>query len=541
MRFIYGVVALAVLVLSTTSLNSQGARKAGGRSRVARQVEQRPVFDPRTKAPIRGPGTQSGKILARYNKPLKSATLDLATGTITRGPTIVNRGSSPTTTSFDNIDLSGFTGVDTGGGFCKWFDAAVKGTYAGRTLGNPEGSERMNSIVFAYCSAKLTPGSGGPGGSMGLGFYEGYTVFGGAPTTAVAAFTLSGLPGNSASSSFFGGSKCFFIRVNFSPTLAFADGAIGYSWTFLDNGTGALNPQGAIMAGTWPFLSCVTSCSGAILQVDQQGMTDVIDEYCPPGLLLATFTFGTTSGSFTSMSMAIQECITPSPLCTIAITKITGARKKTVGDYSAEADTEKPARLFIDTTKDGTIGDTPDVQYVELEVVLGPATLDPTLHEVLWEVRDPDDPANHMEIDPNDWPPMPPPPVPKGGDNYDKTPADGPTHFFAMAGHAIREQTTPGSDFSSADTVIGSARTDVDANRKSTVRFHYGDEGGDNYLIRVHCVHKATGCMLAADESFTLTVWRRRDLLSCAMAPPSPPPPPGGKGARKNNLNKCPS
>ena len=29
--------------------------------------------------------------------------------------------------------------------------------------------------MFAYCSAKLTPGSGGPGGSVALGFYEGYT------------------------------------------------------------------------------------------------------------------------------------------------------------------------------------------------------------------------------------------------------------------------------------------------------------------------------------------------------------------------------
>jgi hypothetical protein len=246
--------------------------------------------------------SQSGKVFARYNQPLKSATLDLSTGTITRGPAVTNRGA-PTVTDFANNDLGGFVGVDTGNGFCEWIDAGVKGNVVGNA------SDLMNSVVFAYCSAMLTPGSGGPGGSVKLGYYEGYTLFGGAPTTGVASFTLTGLPGNSASSSFFGGFSCFFIRVIFGNLVCFADGPIGYSWKFLDNGTGTINPVGAVLAGTWPFLSCVVSCSGAILQVDGQGMTDAIDEYCPPGFLLATFTFGTTSGSFTSVSMAVEEVV----------------------------------------------------------------------------------------------------------------------------------------------------------------------------------------------------------------------------------------
>jgi len=238
--------------------------------------------------------SQSGKVFARYNKPLKSATLDLATGTITHGPAVNNR-SATTTVDFNNNDLGGFVGVDTGNGFCEWFDSAVKGNVAGNN------SDLMNDVVFAYCSAMLAPGSGGPGGSVKLGFYEGYTLFGGAPTTAVAVFTLTGLPGNSASSSFFGGFNCFFIRVIFGNLVAFADGPIGYSWKFIDVGTDGT------LGGTWPFLSCVTSCSGAILQVDGQGMTDAIDEYCPPGTLRATFTFGTVSGSFTSVSMDVRE------------------------------------------------------------------------------------------------------------------------------------------------------------------------------------------------------------------------------------------
>jgi hypothetical protein len=250
--------------------------------------------------------SQAGKVFARYNKPLKSATLDLATGTITRGPAVNNR-TATTIVDFANNDLGGFVGVDTGGGFCEWFDAGVKGTGAGATTGVVNNSDMMNSVVFAYCSAALAPGSGGPGGSVKLGFYEGYTLFGGAPTTTVAAFTLTGLPGNSASSSFFGGFSCIFIRIIFGTLQCFADGPIGYSWKFLDNGTGTINPIGATLAATWPFLSCTRSCSSAILQVDGQGMTDAIDEYCPPGYLRATFTFGTTSGSFTSMSMHVEE------------------------------------------------------------------------------------------------------------------------------------------------------------------------------------------------------------------------------------------
>jgi len=237
--------------------------------------------------------SQSGKVFARYNKPLKSVSLDLATGTITRG-SAVNDRSATTTVDFANNDLGGFVGVDTGGGFCEWFDAGVKG-FAGNN------SDLMNNFVFAYCSAMLTPGSGGPGGTVGLGFYEGYTFTGGSPTTAVAQFTLSGLPGNSASSSFFGGFACYFINVTFANLVAFADGPIGYSWHFVDTGADGT------LAGTWPFLSCVVSCSGTIGQVDGQGMTDAIDEYCPPGTLRSTFTFGTTSGSFTSMSMDVRE------------------------------------------------------------------------------------------------------------------------------------------------------------------------------------------------------------------------------------------
>jgi len=234
-----------------------------------------------------------GKLFKRYQKPLTSVHVDLDTGTVRRGPRVNNRAAT-TVIDFNNNDLSGFVGVDTGNGFCEWFDAGVKG-YAGN------GSDLMSQIVLPYCSAKLAPGSGGPGGSVKLGFYEGYTWGGGAPTTTVAAFTLTGLPGNTASSSFFSGFSCYFMSMDFSTLVPFADGPIGYSWKFLDTGTTGT------LAGTWPFLACVVSCSGVYLQVDGQGMTDIIDEYCPPGYLRSSFTFGTTSGTFTSVAIDIRE------------------------------------------------------------------------------------------------------------------------------------------------------------------------------------------------------------------------------------------
>jgi hypothetical protein len=241
-----------------------------------------------------GAQSRAGAVFARFNKPLKSASLDLATGTITRGTIVADRGAS-TTTDFENMDLAGFAGVSTGGGACEWFDAGVKG-FAGNH------SDLMTHFVFAYCSSMLDPASGGPGGSVKIGFYEGYMPGGGTPTTAVTVLTLSGLPGNSASSSFWGGSTCYFFDVNFGGGLvAFADGPIGYSWGFLDVGTGGT------LAGTWPLLSCVVSCSGSTGQIDGQGMTDAIDVYCPPGTLRSIFSYGTASGSYTSISLGIRE------------------------------------------------------------------------------------------------------------------------------------------------------------------------------------------------------------------------------------------
>ena len=244
-------------------------------------------------------GAQNGpkRTIVRYDKPLRSLRLDLATGTVTRGPAVEQRVAA-TVSDFPNLDLGGFIGADTGGGFCEWFDAGFKG-FSGNA------SDLMNNFVFGYCCATLSIESGGVGGTTNIGFYEGYVTAGGAPTTAVAVLTLSGLPGNTANSSPFvmgGGTSCHLINVTFATLVPFADGPIGYSWHYLD-----LDSTG-ILGSTIPFMSCVSSCSGP--GPDGLGMDVFIDEYCPPGFLSNTFNFSTWfGGSFYSvtMSMDIRE------------------------------------------------------------------------------------------------------------------------------------------------------------------------------------------------------------------------------------------
>jgi hypothetical protein len=101
---------------------------------------------------------QTARALLRPSRPLESVSVDLTSGTVTRGAATHGR-SAATVLDFDNLDLTGFLGTDTGGGFCEWFDAGTKGAAGNR-------SDLMDSIVFAYCSAMKDPSLGGPGGAV---------------------------------------------------------------------------------------------------------------------------------------------------------------------------------------------------------------------------------------------------------------------------------------------------------------------------------------------------------------------------------------
>jgi hypothetical protein len=238
----------------------------------------------------------------RYTGPLNSVDLDLESGVITRGPVVHDR-AVVTCDTFLNTDLGGFVGVDSGSCACEWYDAGTK---------NGGKSTYVSGFRFAYCSAALDTLSGGPGGAATLFFNSGYTLGANGPGqpangTDVARIALTGLPANTASS-FFGGFQCYFITVRFAATFCLADGNIGYGWKFADLGTDG------VLGKTFPFLSCVTSCTGP--GPDGQGMVDMVDQYCPPGFLNQTFSFGTTpnGGYFTSVSMQIREATSNGPI-----------------------------------------------------------------------------------------------------------------------------------------------------------------------------------------------------------------------------------
>jgi hypothetical protein len=226
-------------------------------------------------------------------RPMKTISVDLATGSITRGPRLADRAGT-TVRDFDNMDLGGgIIAPDTGGGTCEWIEAGTKG-FANNA------SDLVNNVVFAYCSVMADQNSGGPGGSVLLGFFEGYNTGGPAPTTAVALFNLAGLPGHTANSSFIaltlgsGNASCFFVNLILANCISFADGDIGYSWGFTDLGTTS------VLAATFPFLSCVQSCSGP--GPDGQGMDSLIDRYSPPGTPAGQIDTGVLG-----ISMAIVE------------------------------------------------------------------------------------------------------------------------------------------------------------------------------------------------------------------------------------------
>jgi len=288
--------------------------------------------------------TGDGPVYRRVTEPLRPVTLDLQTGTLTRGPRVRNKAVT-TCSSFNNNDFSGFVGVDSGAGMCEWWDRAIKeGGSQAQRIGGKTGL--MTGFSFAYCSAALDPASFGAGGSAIISFREGYETgthsASGLPYgTTVGVFALSGLPANTQSSSFFGGFNCYQISVTIGniPLCYGGDGnvppsepSVGWAWQFVDLGTDG------VLASTFPFLSCVASCTngpgavnpgrppggpfGTPSGFDGLGMRDTIDQWCPVGMLLSTFQFGTTAfgGYFTSLSMDVREAAISSVSNTIAPT-----------------------------------------------------------------------------------------------------------------------------------------------------------------------------------------------------------------------------
>jgi|GEM_PF-5033565 len=228
---------------------------------------------------------------------------------------------------------------------------------------------------------------------------------------------------------------------------------------------------------------------------------------------------------------------------TINLTYINGKRNDEVGKYDKNSISNADGRIFIDTDEDWN-GDSEtsnlnakDKQSVVIgaEVTLPPNVENVTDVEymVLWELYDPDDPGKHIDADED------------GGDNTGKA-HEGSTSWFGafaagepinLSSYATENRTagTSGGIKNNGKFVAGSAAlTKIGDNGKTSVRFYFGDDGGDNYQVRavVVAVDKdpETGQLTetasvgdqkeskAADTSGVMTAWRKRWVVVDAMA-----------------------
>lgn len=213
--------------------------------------------------------------------PREIVRIDAATGVVTRGAA---RSALGEVSEFPNLDMGGFVTTDTGGGAVTWVNDGIKGAVSNR-------SDLLSRIVIPYCSAELDPSLGGPGATLKLGLYEGYTRNQPTPSgTRIASLALTGLPAHTSESSFFGNFSCYFLEIELDPLLSFADGPIGYSWEFADLGADGL------YSGTFPFLASTSSCSATV--PDPQGQAPYeccsfrpADAYDANGQLIHVVTF----------------------------------------------------------------------------------------------------------------------------------------------------------------------------------------------------------------------------------------------------------
>ncbi len=257
---------------------------------------------------------QSKKVSRVNNKVMNTASVDLQTGVITRGPAIQQKAAagSSTSTTVNNLDFAGFIGIDSGenglNGPCEWFSSVQKGT--GATGGQ---STYLSAYRFAYCGIAQDLASGGPGTSVTMNFWDGFTngsgSIAGSTGTNVGSATVTGLPGNTGVTDWLNGgfAACvaLLITVNVGGgapiTLPDSNVAVSFLFTGVD-GLG-------VLGDTATFLSCVQSCSGNTVTVDPSGMVDLIDNYCG-GSFVTSFSFVTGAGftqSFTSVSFSLRE------------------------------------------------------------------------------------------------------------------------------------------------------------------------------------------------------------------------------------------
>ncbi len=132
-------------------------------------------------------------------------------------------------------------------------------------------------IIFGYGTTALDPGLGGPGASMNIAFYPGYTGLCGALPPPAIVYGFTGLPGSPDGVS----AAAFTITVDLTTAGFFAaDGPLGWSYIAQDTVSGPL------------LITTTGTCGGP--GDPATGTQDCFDIYSPMGgACLGTFVFGT--------------------------------------------------------------------------------------------------------------------------------------------------------------------------------------------------------------------------------------------------------
>jgi hypothetical protein len=224
--------------------------------------------------------------------PQQRVTVDLATGTMTRGPVVQQRSAS-TCVTFNNLDLSGFISTDTGSCAVEWITQGVK---SGGKSGLVSGFE------FGYASKSRDTNFGGQGGQIQISFRRGYVKgsvnSAGATGTEVAAYLFTGLPANTNCSDFTDSTTTptqGIVRAIVHPPLALGDVNIGWVWKFIDT------VGSDLQAKTFPQLACIDNCNSG--GPDSLGMTNSVDRYLNEVYLDTIAIPFATNSSSTSMAL----------------------------------------------------------------------------------------------------------------------------------------------------------------------------------------------------------------------------------------------
>jgi len=215
---------------------------------------------------------------------------------------------------------------------------------------------------------------------------------------------------------------------------------------------------------------------------------------------------GATPGTYV-LAVKTDACTGATTLLTVAgldITEIKGLYDED-GDYEAGYTSDDgKGRVYSNRLSDDTKTKENDKQYVEIEVQVEPTSLLNANSRIYWESEDPDDPSDNTTIDP----------LGAGGDDntgkLEADPSDAANYPFtaATSTYGVTAQTRTAT----FGAVCGTAKTELDANGISKVRFHVTDNGGDNFKVKATLLVDGTTDSGCSDQTGIFTTWKNIDV-----------------------------